>query len=157
MDNVESAEVAGDAFPTTRVLTADGVVSFIGCMMGNPFIKAVYIGHPGWKAMGGRIGYPGLEVLGEGAILTGLILAAVAVCVIEKNFTKASAFAFAGAVLIYFGFMHGAAVGIGNGLGVTPGVTLAYLIVAGALYATARVAAASPAGPGPAASAAPAE
>mgnify|MGYP000895687573 CR=1 FL=1 len=41
----------------TRVLTADGVVSLIGCLMGNPFINAVYIGHPGWKAMGGRIGY----------------------------------------------------------------------------------------------------
>src|SRR5207344_260211 len=57
MDNVESAEAAGDAFPTTRVLTADGVVSLIGALMGNPFINAVYIGHPGWKAMGGRIGY----------------------------------------------------------------------------------------------------
>src|SRR6187549_82786 len=57
IDNVESAEVAGDAYPTTRVLTADGVVSLIGCLMGNPFINAVYIGHPGWKAMGGRIGY----------------------------------------------------------------------------------------------------
>src|SRR5215467_2603606 len=57
MDNVESAEAAGDNYPTTRVLTADGVVSLIGCLMGNPFINAVYIGHPGWKAMGGRIGY----------------------------------------------------------------------------------------------------
>src|SRR5207249_6719952 len=57
MDNVESAEAAGDAFPTTSVLTADGVVSLIGCLMGNPFINAVYIGHPGWKAMGGGIGY----------------------------------------------------------------------------------------------------
>jgi AGZA family xanthine/uracil permease-like MFS transporter len=57
IDNVESASVAGDSFPTTRVLTADGVVSLIGCLMGNPFINAVYIGHPGWKAMGGRIGY----------------------------------------------------------------------------------------------------
>src|SRR3989441_610484 len=57
MDNVESAEAAGDSFPTTQVLTADGVVSLIGCLMGNPFINAVYIGHPGWKAMGGRIGY----------------------------------------------------------------------------------------------------
>src|SRR6185436_10876002 len=54
MDNVESASAAGDSFPTTRVLTADGVVSLIGCLMGNPFINAVYIGHPGWKAMGGR-------------------------------------------------------------------------------------------------------
>ena len=57
MDNVESAEAGGDAFPTTRVLTADGVVSLIGALMGNPFINAVYIGHPGWKAIGGRIGY----------------------------------------------------------------------------------------------------
>src|ERR1700759_2659994 len=57
IDNVESAEAAGDAYPTARVLTADGVVSLIGCLMGNPFINAVYIGHPGWKAMGGRIGY----------------------------------------------------------------------------------------------------
>src|SRR6202142_1748490 len=57
MDNVESAAVAGDSYPTTRVLSADGVVSLIGCLMGNPFINAVYIGHPGWKAMGGRIGY----------------------------------------------------------------------------------------------------
>src|SRR5690349_10948015 len=57
LDNVESASVAGDSYPTTRVLTADGVISLIGCLMGNPFINAVYIGHPGWKAMGGRIGY----------------------------------------------------------------------------------------------------
>src|SRR5580700_2818837 len=57
MDNVESAAAAGDSFPTTQVLTADGVVSMIGCLMGNPFINAVYVGHSGWKAMGGRIGY----------------------------------------------------------------------------------------------------
>ena len=54
---MSSAEAAGDHYPTTRVLTADGVVSLIGCLMGNPFINAVYIGHPGWKAIGGRIGY----------------------------------------------------------------------------------------------------
>lgn len=57
MNNVESASAGGDEFPTTRVLTADGVVSLIGCCLGNPFINAVYIGHPGWKAIGGRIGY----------------------------------------------------------------------------------------------------
>src|SRR5262252_8240986 len=69
MDNVESAEAAGDGFPTTQVLTADGVVSLIGCLMGNPFINAVYIGHPGWKAMGGRIGY---------SAATGLMVIALA-------------------------------------------------------------------------------
>ena len=42
MDNVESAEAGGDRFPTTRVITADGVVSLIGCLLGNPFINAVY-------------------------------------------------------------------------------------------------------------------
>ena len=56
-DNVESAAAAGDPYPTRRVVAADGVVSMVGCLMGNPFINAVYIGHPGWKAMGGRIGY----------------------------------------------------------------------------------------------------
>src|SRR6202034_87757 len=44
LDNVESAAAAGDSFPTTRVLTADGVISLIGCLLGNPFINAVYIG-----------------------------------------------------------------------------------------------------------------
>jgi AGZA family xanthine/uracil permease-like MFS transporter len=250
MDNVESAEAAGDEYPTTRVLTADGVVSLIGCMMGNPFINAVYIGHPGWKAMGGRIGYSaatgvmvvllswfgiisvllalvpvvaispillyigmligaqafqttparhapaivlaftphlaawaklqidtmlastmtaaqsvgglaadkvgevktaaiaalpqqgviyhGLEVMGGGSILAGLVLGAIAVFIIERDFVKASAFAMAGAVMTYFGFMHGEAVGIGGGLGVTPGVTLAYLVMAAGLFALSR-------------------
>jgi AGZA family xanthine/uracil permease-like MFS transporter len=250
MDNVESAEAAGDEYPTTRVLTADGVVSLIGCLMGNPFINAVYIGHPGWKAMGGRIGYSaatgimvvvlswfgiislllalvpvvaispillyigmligaqafqttpvkhapavvlaltphlaawaklqidtmlgatlsaaetvgglagdkvvavkaaaiaslpqqgviyhGLEVMGGGSILAGLVLGAIGVFVIERDFVKASAFAFAGAVLTYFGFMHGEAVGIGGGLGVTPGVALAYAVVAAGFFAVGK-------------------
>jgi AGZA family xanthine/uracil permease-like MFS transporter len=256
MDNVESAEAAGDEYPTTRVLTADGVVSLIGCLMGNPFINAVYIGHPGWKAMGGRIGYSaatgimvvllswfgiisvllalvpvvaispillyigmligaqafqttplkhapaiglaftphlaawaklqvdtvlgstlnaaqavgglaadkvgdvkaaalaalpqqgvlyrGLEVMGGGSILGGLVLGAIGVFVIERDFAKASAFALAGAVLTYFGFMHGEAVGIGGGLGVTPSVALAYAVIAAGLFALSKRSAAEP-------------
>jgi AGZA family xanthine/uracil permease-like MFS transporter len=243
MDNVESAEAAGDGFPTTSVLTADGVVSLIGCLMGNPFINAVYIGHPGWKAMGGRIGYSaatgimviilswfgvialllalvpvvailpillyigmligaqafqttpkshapaivlaltphlaawaktlmdgalgaagtsaaaigfdklgnvgvlyrGLEVMGGGAILTGLVLAAVGVFVIERQLARAAAFAAAGAVLTYFGFMHGEAVGLGGGFGVTPSVALAYAVVAALLFAFSRATVPQPA------------
>jgi adenine/guanine/hypoxanthine permease len=242
MDNVESAEAAGDPYPTTRVLTADGAVSLIGCLMGNPFINAVYIGHPGWKAMGGRIGYSlatgiavlaltwlgivstlssvvplvaispillyigmligaqafqetprahapaialafvphlaawaktlidgalgaagtsaaavgldklgqvgvlygGLEVLGEGAILGGLILGAIATFVIERQFVRAAAFAGAGAVLSFFGFMHGPAVGFA----VKPGVALAYGLVALLLFAAARLPAAASADAG---------
>jgi len=239
IDNVESAAVAGDSFPTTRVLTADGVISLIGCMMGNPFINAVYIGHPGWKAMGGRIGYSaatgvivillcwfgtisvllalvpsvailpillyigmligsqafqetpkrhapaiilslaphianwgltiingslaaagtvvavlsheqlesligkmrnegvlyhGLQILGGGSILGGLILGAIAVCIIDRNFKKAAGFALAGAILTFFGFMHGERIGIAQ----TPIVALSYLVVSGMFFGCTR-------------------
>jgi AGZA family xanthine/uracil permease-like MFS transporter len=232
MDNVESAEAAGDAYPTIQVLTADGFVSLIGCLMGNPFINAVYIGHPGWKAMGGRIGYSaatglmvivlswfgvislllaivpvvaispillyigmligaqafqttpsshapaivlaltphlaawcktlmdgalgaagtsaaaigfdklgavgvlyqGLDVLGGGSILTGLVLGAIGAFVLDKKFANAAAFALAGAVLTFFGFMHGQSVGIA----VTPTVAVAYAIVAAFLFSLSR-------------------
>ena len=52
--------------------------------------------------------------------------------------SKAAAFALAGAVMTYFGFMHGEAVGIGGGLGVTPGVALAYAVMAAGLFALAK-------------------
>ena len=234
LDNVESASAAGDSFPTTRVLTADGVVSLIGCLLGNPFINAVYIGHPGWKAMGGRIGYSagtgilmlvltcfgivalmsalipvvailpillyigmligsqafqesphrhapaivlalvpqiaawgkvqidgalgaagtnaaavgmdklgqvgvlykGLETLGGGATLAGIILGAITVFMIDREFVKASAFAAAGAVLTFFGFMHGEAIGFAS----SPAVAFSYLAVAGLLFACAKYA-----------------
>jgi AGZA family xanthine/uracil permease-like MFS transporter len=234
MDNVESAAAAGDSFPTTRVLTADGVVSLVGCLMGNPFINAVYIGHPGWKAMGGRLGYSaatgiavlaltsfgiialvssiipvvaispillyigmligaqafqesprhhapaivlaltphlaawgklmidnalgaagtsvaavgveklaqtgvlyhGLAVMGGGAILGGLVLGAIAAFVLDRAFAKAAWFALAGALLTFFGFMHGEAIGIAQ----SPGVALGYLAVAAVLAACARAA-----------------
>ena len=82
--------------------------------------------------------FHGLEVMGGGSILTGLVLGAIAVFVIDRKFINASAFALAGAVLTYFGFMHGDAIGIGGGFGVTPSVALAYLIVAGFLFTLAR-------------------
>jgi adenine/guanine/hypoxanthine permease len=40
--------------------------------------------------------------------------------------------------MTYFGFMHGEAVGVGGGLGVTPSVALAYLVMAGGFYALGR-------------------
>src|SRR3977135_4281525 len=56
----------------------------------------------------GQVGvlYHGLEVLGGGAILSGLVLGAIAVFIIERKFAAAAAFAASGAVLSYFGFMH---------------------------------------------------
>ena len=41
-------------------------------------------------------------------------------------------------MLTYFGFMHGEAVGIGGGFGVTPGVALAYAVVAAGFFAAAK-------------------
>jgi AGZA family xanthine/uracil permease-like MFS transporter len=82
--------------------------------------------------------YHGMEVMGGGSILAGLILGAIGVFVIERDFVRASAFALSGAVLTYFGFMHGEAVGTGGGLGVTPGVALSYAVVAAGLFALGK-------------------
>ena len=238
LDNVESAAAAGDSFPTTRVLTADGVISLIGCLLGNPFINAVYIGHPGWKSMGGRIGYSavtgltvlfltwfgiiavmmavipvvailpillyigmligsqafqesphrhapaivlallpqvaawgkvqidnalgaagtsaatvgadklaqvgvlyhGLDILGGGATLAGIILGAITVFIIDREFDKAAIFAVAGAVFTFFGFIHGEAIMFGS----SPEVAVAYLGVAGVLFLSSKYAAFHP-------------
>ena len=234
LDNVESAAVAGDSFPTTRVLCADGVISLLGCLVGCPFMLAVYIGHPGWKAMGGRIGYSlgtgvmvivlcwlgivplilalvpvvailpillyigmligsqafqetprhhapaillamvpnlaawalnqvngvltaanatrspeltaalanqgvllhGLEVLGGGAALSGIVLGAATVFVIERKLLSAAAFATAGAMFSFFGLMHGERVGIGQ----SPAIALGYLAMAAMLAGCAKFA-----------------
>ncbi len=57
MNNVESAAAAGDEYNLRHVLLADGGGAVVGSFLGSPFPPAVYIGHPGWKAVGGRIGY----------------------------------------------------------------------------------------------------
>jgi AGZA family xanthine/uracil permease-like MFS transporter len=238
LDNVESAAAAGDSYPTTRVLTADGVISLVGCLLGNPFINAVYIGHPGWKSMGGRIGYSaatgivvliltcfgivslmmavipvvailpillyigmligsqafqespsrhapaiilalipqiaawgktqidialgvagtnaatlgtdklaqsgvlykGLSTLGSGATLAGIVLGAITVFIIDRELDKAASFALAGAVLTFFGFVHGEAIGFAS----SPQVAVAYLAVAAVLFACAKFAVFAP-------------
>ena len=61
-------------------------------------------------------------------------IGAIGVFVIEKKFAEASAFALSGAVLTFFGFMHGESVG----LAVTPTVAIAYVIMAVFLFALSR-------------------
>jgi adenine/guanine/hypoxanthine permease len=70
--------------------------------------------------------YRGLEVLGGGSILGGLILGAMAVCIIDRHFMKGAGFALAGAILTFFSFMHGHQIGIAD----DPIVAFSYLIVA---------------------------
>jgi len=68
MNNVESASAAGDDYNLRHILLADGGGAVIGSFLGSPFPPAVYIGHPGWKAVGGRIGY---------SLATGFVVAVI--------------------------------------------------------------------------------
>jgi AGZA family xanthine/uracil permease-like MFS transporter len=205
MTNVESAAAAGDNYNLRSVLLADGAGAIIGSALGSPFPPAVYVGHPGWKAAGGRSGYSmatgvviailcfvgmfgllgaifplpaivpillyiglligaqafqhtprvhaaavvaafipnlaswgttqidnalgaagtnagtvgnpalenagvvysGLHVLGQGAILAGLVLGAIVAFIIDKRFVRAAVFALAGSALSFVGLIHG--------------------------------------------------
>jgi AGZA family xanthine/uracil permease-like MFS transporter len=205
MTNVESAAAAGDNYNLRSVLLADGAGAVIGSALGSPFPPAVYVGHPGWKAAGGRSGYSmatgvviallcflgmfgllgaifpipaivpillyiglligaqafqftpkahaaavvaalipniaawatgqmdnvlaaagtsaaevgdealegagvvysGLLVLGQGAILAGLVLGAIVAFIIDKRFLRAGIFALVGSVLSFVGLIHG--------------------------------------------------
>jgi len=80
--------------------------------------------------------YHGLAVLGDGAILGGLILGAITAFVIDRKFRRASAFALAGSGLTFFGFMHGESIGIGQ----SPVVAVAYLGVSAILLGCAKFA-----------------
>ena len=57
LENIEAAHAAGDPYDTKKVLLADAGASLLGCFCGNPFPVTVYVGHAGWKSLGGGIGY----------------------------------------------------------------------------------------------------
>jgi AGZA family xanthine/uracil permease-like MFS transporter len=57
LQNLESAEAAGDRFPTAPCLTVNGIGSLVAAVLGSCFPTTIYIGHPGWKALGARSGY----------------------------------------------------------------------------------------------------
>jgi AGZA family xanthine/uracil permease-like MFS transporter len=70
LQNVESAEAAGDRYETMPCLLANGAATIASALFGNPFPTTIYIGHPAWKAMGARRGYSILN----GAAVTVLCL-----------------------------------------------------------------------------------
>jgi len=57
MNNVESAEAAGDSYPVGVCQVADGAGTMVGALFGSAFPTTVYIGHPGYKRLGSRAGY----------------------------------------------------------------------------------------------------
>ncbi|MBD7919426.1 gamma-glutamylcyclotransferase [Cellulomonas sp. Sa3CUA2] len=224
MTNVESAAAAGDRYSVRQVLAADGLGAVVGSFLGSPFPPAVYIGHPGWKAVGGRVGYSlatgivvglvcftglvgtflavfpmqalvpvllyiglvigaqafhvnarryfpaivlamipslaewatglinnalaaagtsaqevgtgallangvvydGLLLLGQGAVLVGILLGAIACFVLDRRLHAAAATAAIGAVLSFFGLVNAVEVGVNA----SPAVTLGYLFLA---------------------------
>ena len=57
LQNLESAEAAGDRYETRPSLLANGVGTLLAAFFGSPFPTTIYIGHPAWKAIGARVGY----------------------------------------------------------------------------------------------------
>jgi AGZA family xanthine/uracil permease-like MFS transporter len=57
LQNIESAEAAGDPYRTRPSLLVNGLGSIAAALFGSTFPTTIYIGHPGWKAMGARTGY----------------------------------------------------------------------------------------------------
>lgn len=57
LQNIESAEAAGDSYETRSSLAVNGIGTLAGALFGSCFPTTIYIGHPGWKAMGARAGY----------------------------------------------------------------------------------------------------
>lgn len=64
MNNVESAEAAGDRYSVRTSQLMDGVGTVLGAICGSPFPTTVYIGHPAYKRLGAGCGY---------ALLVGLV------------------------------------------------------------------------------------
>ncbi len=74
LQNLESAEAAGDPFPAAPCLAANGIGTIIAAIFGSVFPTTIYIGHPGWKEMGARIGYSWLNGVIMGLLcLSGMI------------------------------------------------------------------------------------
>jgi len=81
LQNIESAEAAGDRFSTGPCLAVNGIGSIVAGVCGSCFPTTIYIGHPGWKALGARTGYSILNALfftvvfflGLGSVVTSVI------------------------------------------------------------------------------------
>lgn len=87
LQNLESAEAAGDTFPARPVLLMNGIGTLVGALCGSPFPTTVYIGHPGWKALGARMGYSVLNgVVMTLICFTGLMSLIIALVPLEAGY-----------------------------------------------------------------------
>ncbi len=63
LQNIESAEAAGDRYRTRPSLAMNGAGTLAAGLFGSCFPTTIYIGHPGWKALGARAGYSVLNAV----------------------------------------------------------------------------------------------
>lgn len=81
LQNIESAEAAGDRFSTGPCMAVNGIGTIAAGLFGSCFPTTIYIGHPGWKALGARCGYSILNgvfftvvfLLGLGSLIVNII------------------------------------------------------------------------------------
>jgi AGZA family xanthine/uracil permease-like MFS transporter len=74
LQNIESAEAAGDSYATRPSLVVNGLGTIAATLFGSCFPTTIYIGHPGWKALGARAGYSILNCVFVAVIsLTGTL------------------------------------------------------------------------------------
>jgi AGZA family xanthine/uracil permease-like MFS transporter len=86
LQNIESAEAAGDRFKTFPSLMANGAGSVAAALFGSVFPTTIYIGHPGWKRLGARSGYSALNgVFISFLCLTGTIQAVLGLIPLEAG------------------------------------------------------------------------
>jgi AGZA family xanthine/uracil permease-like MFS transporter len=86
--------------------------------------------------------YGGLETLGGGATLAGIVWGSITVFIIERKLEWAAMFSVAGAIFTFFGLIHSEGLGINQ----SPAMYVGYLGIAAVLYACAKFATITPKG-----------
>lgn len=116
LQNLESAEAAGDKYSTAPSLMINGAGSILGGFLGSCFPTTIYIGHPGWKSMGAGWAYSLLNAFAIAALcLTGLAAALETIVPITAG---ASILLWIGVIILAQAFSasperHGGAVAVG--------------------------------------------
>lgn len=86
LQNIESAEAAGDSYPAMPSLAVNGAGTMVAALFGSCFPTTIYIGHPGWKQLGARSGYSILNAIFFAVVaFFGLTAAIVAVVPMEAG------------------------------------------------------------------------
>lgn len=98
LNNLESADVAGEHYPTAKAMSVPALLTIFGACIGSVFPTIIYIGHPGWKATGARIGY---------SILTGVAILVLSFTGLLRLVSAVIPLAALLPILVYIGMVIG--------------------------------------------------